>query len=93
MNRCRFLSRQRPTSLATHQKLKELSWEVLIYLIVLPYSPDLAISDLATSDFAMSDYHLFRSLQNSLNGVKLISIEVCENLVAVFRPEITEVLQ
>jgi len=31
-----------------------------------PYSPDLALSE----------YHLFRSLQNSLNSVKLISKEV-----------------
>jgi len=46
------------------------------------YSPDLA-----------PDYHLFRSLQNFLNDVKLTSKEACENLVAVFCPEITEVLQ
>jgi len=49
----------RPHSLATHQKLKEPGWEVLMHPF---YSPDLALSD----------YHLFRSLQNSLNGVKLI---------------------
>ena len=43
------------TSLVTRQKLRELDWELLI---PPPYSPDLA----------SSDYHLFRSLQNSLNG-------------------------
>jgi len=37
-----------------------------------PYSPDLA-----------SD-HLFRSLQNSLNGVKLTSKEACENHLSQF---------
>lgn len=54
------------TSLTTRQKLRELGWEVLMHP---PYSPDLA----------PSDYHLFRSLQNSLNGVKLDSKEACEN--------------
>jgi len=43
-------------------------------------------------DFAPSNYHLFRALQNSLNGVKLISKKTCENHLSVFRPEITEVL-
>ena len=43
------------TSLATHQKLLRLDWEVMLHL---PYSPDLA----------PSDYYLFGSLQNSLNG-------------------------
>lgn len=43
------------TSLVTRQKLSELGWELLMHP---PYSPDLA----------PSDYHLFRSLQNSLNG-------------------------
>jgi len=43
-------------------------------------------------DIAPSDYHLFRSLQNSLNGVKLASKEACENLEAVFRSVTTEVL-
>ena len=42
-------------SLMTRQKLLQLGWEVLIHL---PYS----------SDIAPSDFHLFRSLQNSLNG-------------------------
>ena len=38
----------------TRQKLLQLGWEVLIHP---PYSPDIA----------PSDFHLFRSLQNSLN--------------------------
>ena len=59
------------TSLATWQKLRELDWEVLMHP---PYSPDLAFSD----------YHLFRSLQNSLNGVKLASREACENHLSQF---------
>ena len=41
--------------LMTRQKLLQLGWEVLIHLL---YSPDIA----------PSDFHLFRSLQNSLNG-------------------------
>ena len=42
-------------SLMTRQKLLQLGWEVLIRLL---YSPDIA----------PSDFHLFCSLQNSLNG-------------------------
>ena len=53
-------------SLVTSQKLRELGWEVLMHP---PYSPNLA----------PSDYHLFRSLKNSLNGVKLASKEAGEN--------------
>jgi len=45
------------TSVMTRQKLRQLGWEVLMHP---PYSPDIA----------PSDYHLCRSLQNSLNGVK-----------------------
>ena len=52
------------TFLMTRQKLRELGWEVLMHS---PYSPDIA----------PSYYHLFRSLQNSLNGVKLASKETC----------------
>ncbi|CAH2268872.1 jg21143 [Pararge aegeria aegeria] len=48
------------TSLAIQQKLKEFSWEVLMYP---PYSADLA----------PSDYHIFRSLQNSLGSVSLVT--------------------
>jgi len=59
INRKGFIFHQdnaRPhTSLMTRQKLGQLGWEVLMHP---PYSPDLA----------PSDYHLFRSLQNSLNG-------------------------
>ena len=51
--------------------MRELGWEVLMYL---PYSPDIA----------PSDYHLFRSLQNSLNSVKLASTEACENHLKQF---------
>ena len=43
------------TSLVTRKKLLELGWEVMPHP---PYSPSLA----------QSDYHLFRSLQNHLNG-------------------------
>lgn len=42
-------------SLITRQKLMELNWELMPHP---NYSPDLA----------PSDYHLFRSLQNHLNG-------------------------
>jgi len=55
----------------TRQKLRELGWEVLMHP---PYSPDIA----------PSDYHLFRSLQNSLNGVKPASKEACENHLKQF---------
>jgi len=55
----------------TRQKLRELGWEVLMHP---PYSPDIALSD----------YHLFRSLHNSLNGVKLASKEAYENHLKQF---------
>jgi len=55
----------------TRQKLRELGWEVLMH-------------PLYSSDIAPSDYHLFRSLQNSLNGVKLASKEACENYLKQF---------
>ena len=58
-------------SLVPRQKLKELGWEVLMHPL---YSPDLV----------PSDYHLFRSLKNSLNGVKLASKEACENHLVQF---------
>ena len=51
--------------------MRELGWEVLMNP---PYSLDLA----------PSDYHLFRSLKNSLNGVKLASKEACENHLVQF---------
>lgn len=60
------------TSLVTRQKLLELGWDVLPHP---PYSPDLA----------PSDYHLFRSLQNSLNGKTFDSDEaVNRHLVQFF---------
>ena len=46
----------------TRQKLAQLGWEVRIHA---PYSPDIA----------PLDFHLFQSLQNSLNGKKLNSLE------------------
>ena len=46
----------------TRQKLLQLVWEVRIHL-------------LCSSDIAPSDVHLFQSLQNSLNGKKLNSLE------------------
>ena len=39
-----------------------------------PYSPNIA----------PSDYHLFRSVKNSFNGVKLASKEACENHLVQF---------
>ena len=51
--------------LMTRQKLLQLGWEVLIHP---PYSPDIA----------PLDFHLFRSLQNSLNGKNFNSLEDCK---------------
>ncbi|EGI58226.1 Histone-lysine N-methyltransferase SETMAR, partial [Acromyrmex echinatior] len=59
------------TSLMTRQKLRELVWEVLMHS---PYSPDLA----------PSDYHLFRSLQNSLDGKTLADKKAAENHLKKF---------
>ena len=59
------------TSLVTRQKLRELGWEVLMHP---RYGPDLV----------PSDYHLFRSLQNSNNDVKLASKKACENYLVQF---------
>ena len=58
-------------SLTTREKLRDLGWEVLMHP---PYSPDIA----------PSDYHLFRSLQNYLNGVKLNSVDDCKTVLATF---------
>ena len=52
-------------SLMTRQKLLQLGWEVLIHP---PCSPDIAASD----------FHLFRSLQISLNGKNFNSLEDCK---------------
>lgn len=49
-------------SLTTKKKCLELGWEMLPHP---PYSPDLA----------PTDFHLFRSLQNSLNGKNFISLD------------------
>ena len=60
------------TSLVTRQKLLALGWDLLPHP---PYSPDLA----------PSDYHLFRSLQNSLNGKTFDSHEaITQHLVQFF---------
>ena len=53
------------TSLMTQNKLTELGWKVLTHP---PCSPDLA----------PSDYHLFRALQNSLDGKKLADRDAAE---------------
>ena len=70
VNRKRIIFHQdtaRPhVSLMTRQKLLELGWEVVIHP---PYSPDIA----------PSDFHLFRSLQNSLNGKNFNSLEDCKS--------------
>ena len=70
VNRKRIIFHQdnaRPhISLMTRQKLLQLSWEVLIHL---PYS----------ADIAPADFHLFRSLQNSLNGKNFDSLEDCNS--------------
>ena len=58
-------------SLMIRQKLLQLNWEVLI---PPPYSPDIA----------PSDSHLFRSLQNSLNGKNFNSLEDCKRHLEQF---------
>lgn len=50
------------TALVTKKKLKSFGWEVMQHP---PYSPDLA----------PSDYHLFRLLQNNLDGQRLESMD------------------
>lgn len=59
------------TAKSTRQKLLELGWEVLPHP---PYSPDLA----------PSDYHLFRSLQNNLQGKKFDDREELESYIRNF---------
>ena len=54
------------TSSVTRKKLLELGWKVMPHP---PYSPDPA----------PSDYHLFRSLQNHLNGKTFDSNETVKN--------------
>ena len=58
-------------SLMTRQKLLQLGCEVLIHP---PYSPDIA----------PSDFHLFRSLQNSLNGKNFNFLEDCKRHLEQF---------
>ena len=59
------------TSLVTRKKLLELGWEVMLHL---PFCPELA----------RSDYHLFRSLQNHLNGKTFDSNESVKNELIQF---------
>ena len=54
------------TSLGSRQKLAAFDWDVIPHP---PYSPDLA----------PSDYHLFRSLQHSLDGQSFQSLEDVKN--------------
>ena len=58
-------------SLMTRQNLLQLGWEVLIHP---PYS----------TDIAPSDFHLFRSLQNSLNGKNFSPLEDCKRHLEQF---------
>ena len=58
-------------SLMTRQKLLQLGWEVLIHP---PYSPDIA----------PLDFHLFLSLQNSLNVKNFNSLEDCKRHLEQF---------
>ena len=60
-----------PVSFMTRQKLLQLGWEVLIYP---PYSPDIATLN----------FHLFQSLQNSLNGKNFNSLEDCKRHLEQF---------
>ena len=55
----------------TRQKLLQLGWEVLIHP---SYSPDIALSD----------FHLFRSLQNPLNGKNFNSLKDCKRHLEQF---------
>lgn len=61
-------------SLTTRQKLLEFGWDVLTHPA---YSPDLA----------PSDFHLFRSLQNSLNGKNFNSLVEIKNHLENFFAE------
>ena len=75
VNRKRIIFHQdnaRPhVSLMTRQKLLQFGWEVLIHP---PSSPDIA----------PSDFHLFRSLQNSLNGKNFNSLQDCKRHLVQF---------
>ena len=75
VNRKRIIIRQGNArlhvSLMTRRKLLQLGWEVLIHLL---YSPDIA----------SSAFHLFQSLQNSLNGKNFNSLEDCKRHLEQF---------
>ena len=58
-------------SLMTRHKLLQLDWEVLDHL---PYSPDIT----------PLDFHLFWSLQNSLNGRNFNSLKDCKRHLKQF---------
>jgi len=62
------------TSLVTRQKLLQHGWDVLPYP---PYSPDLA----------PSDFHLFRSLQISLNDKMFVSKDLIKQHLDKFFAE------
>jgi len=67
-------------TLHTRQKLVQLGWDVLSHP---PYS----------SDLEPSDYHLFRSLQNSLNGKNFDFLKACKKpVLEVHRSERCQVL-
>ena len=59
------------TSLMTRQTLLQFGWEVLI---PPPYSPDIS----------PSDFHLFQSLQNSVNGKNFNSLKTVKNHLEQF---------
>ena len=75
VNRKRIIFHQdnaRPhASLMARQELLQLGWEVLIHP---PHSPDIA----------PWDFHLFQSLQNSLNGKNFSSLEDCKRHLEQF---------
>lgn len=56
---------------ATLKKLRTLEWEVMSHP---PYSPDIA----------PSDYHLFRSLQNFLDGLKMDTVDEVKTVLNEF---------
>ncbi|XP_025262477.1 histone-lysine N-methyltransferase SETMAR-like [Camponotus floridanus] len=64
-------------SLQTRQKLLAFGWDVLPHP---PYSPDIA----------PSDFHLFRSLQNSINGLNFASLQLLKNYLDSFFAEKTQ---
>lgn len=55
----------------TFQKLEELGWEKLVHSLCSP-------------DLAPSDYHLFRSLQNFLDGKYVYSRKDVQNAISIF---------